>query len=1093
MPSDFIVYCILLSIGAAVGAFIYGWRSRTASVSVQTRQVHQLIQEAAHQAALMKAISDPLIVVDFSPQRRITDWNLYAEKLYGFSALEAIGQPISDLLRTERTAAIAEQFDLAMNASGAWHGTLIRYNKGDACLHIEVAFSRLYDAHGQPNGLLEIDRDVTHMIEMQRSLAQSEQRFRALIDNSSDMIIVLGATDQLIHATYSSPSFKKFMGYTLQSLIGINPYSLIHPDDLIRTEMLIGTAIKTKINIDRTEVRVRHQDGSWHYLEYTATNLLDNPAVKGIVINARDIDDQKRSEQALRESEQRLRALLENSMEIISVFDADGKVVYVSPSVERVLGYSPALLLGVDGLNGFVHPDDQSMLLRRFQLYNPPEPRLPFTYRARHKDGSWRYLEAIGQPAFDLLSVDGFIINAHDVTARQQSEALLREANNKLQALIQSAPMAIVALDTQGCVTLWNPAAERLFGWQESTIRGQPNPIMPADDALNASVTNANSLEHEPPEYLEVSRLCKDGSLIEVSLSTALLRDVEGHISGTIATMIDITPLKDTQRTLEQQNDYLTTLYDTILGMVDQLDTNGLLALILSRAGALLNTLDAFLYLVDPDEKQLTLHVGVGFYKYLIGYRVLKDAGLAGHVWHTGQAQVINDYGHWQNRLADVEFDAINGLLATPLRVGNRVIGVIGLTRFNPDPGFTASELALFDRFGVLASIALENARLYTEARQELAERVRVEGQLRELNTELEARVQSRTTELQGEQAQMRALLDSMGEGVIYSEQSHIIYVNRAMTELTRYPANELIGQSLAIFLDTDAPLPVSSFERMGDETWRGDVSWRQRNGGLFDAALTVRAVRQPDQTKEGAVTVVRDVTEERQLQAQKMDFIANASHELRTPLTNFKTRIYLIRRQPERAQEHLAVLERVNERMIHLIEDLLDVSRFERGVIPLSLETFLMQKLINEVIETQQPEAQQKNIRLLMDVSSTPIRLRADFSRIMQVVINLVVNAINYTLEGGTISIRLSQEADEALIAVQDTGIGIAPENLRRVFEPFFRTNEGTARGTGLGLSISREIVLLHGGSITVTSLQGVGSIFTVRLPMADGIKQIG
>ena len=120
MPSDFIVYCILLSIGAAVGAFVYGWRSRTASVSVQTRQVHQLIQEAAHQAALMKAISDPLIVVDFSPQRRITDWNLYAEKLYGFSALEAIGQPISDLLRTERTAAIAEQFDLAMNASGAY-------------------------------------------------------------------------------------------------------------------------------------------------------------------------------------------------------------------------------------------------------------------------------------------------------------------------------------------------------------------------------------------------------------------------------------------------------------------------------------------------------------------------------------------------------------------------------------------------------------------------------------------------------------------------------------------------------------------------------------------------------------------------------------------------------------------------------------------------------------------------------------------------------------------------------------------------------------------------------------------------------------
>ena len=234
------------------------------------------------------------------------------------------------------------------------------------------------------------------------------------------------------------------------------------------------------------------------------------------------------------------------------------------------------------------------------------------------------------------------------------------------------------------------------------------------------------------------------------------------------------------------------------------------------------------------------------------------------------------------------------------------------------------------------------------------------------------------------------------------------------------------------------------------------------------------------------AVTLICDVSQERALQDQKDRFIANASHELRTPLTNMKMRLYLLHRQPERFAEHLEVLDIVTNRMERLVDELLDQSRFERGVIALERKPVDLRQLLLTALDVQRPTAENQGLSLIGNLPDEQVVAIVDGGRITQVVTNLISNAINYTAAGGTITIDLERQDDQALIHVRDTGIGIPQAMLSQIFEPFFRVNEAVARGTGLGLTISREIVRRHRGDITVRSTDGEGSTFTVQLPLA-------
>jgi PAS domain S-box-containing protein len=356
----------------------------------------------------------------------------------------------------------------------------------------------------------------------------------------------------------------------------------------------------------------------------------------------------------------------------------------------------------------------------------------------------------------------------------------------------------------------------------------------------------------------------------------------------------------------------------------------------------------------------------------------------------------------------------------------------------------------------------------------------------------LEQRVVERTTELERAHTQLQTILDSMSDGVIgilFDENGNpeTRYVNKALTRLVGYTQDEWNGILLRGDHKTEAEAAV--FTAQLYEYLRHHPSKRieakilRKDGSMFDAEIT--STRLDGGGKMiGMVTVMRNISEAKALEDQRARFVANASHELRTPITNLMTRLYLLRKQPERLDDHLEILDSVAGRMRRLVEDLLEISRFERGVIPLNLKPVEVCELVSNVIETQTAEADQKHIRLIHQWSDTPCVVLADADRMTQVITNLVVNAINYTAENGTVNVLVTAENNNqtVVIVVQDTGTGIAPEHLPHIFHAFYRANEGV-NGTGLGLSIAKEIVENHGGQISVESQVGVGTRFIVRL----------
>ncbi|CAA9494879.1 MAG: hypothetical protein AVDCRST_MAG67-1614 [uncultured Solirubrobacteraceae bacterium] len=277
-----------------------------------------------------------------------------------------------------------------------------------------------------------------------------------------------------------------------------------------------------------------------------------------------------------------------------------------------------------------------------------------------------------------------------------------------------------------------------------------------------------------------------------------------------------------------------------------------------------------------------------------------------------------------------------------------------------------------------------------------------------------------------------------------------------------------------------DSPLPPLA------EALAGEVTLRRGD----DLALAVTAARLagPD---GGTVWTLRDITERARLEQAKSDFVATASHELRSPLTSIKGFIELLEQTnsenlSERQREFIAIVLKSTDRLVELVNDLLDIARIESGQFEIHTRSVDLRETIEEVAALMAPRLEGKRQRLEVQIYDPRPPALADPARMRQVVTNLVTNAHLYTEEQGTITLRLEGDARETKITVADTGRGMAPEDARRVFDRFYRgsADERKSPGTGLGLAIVKSLVDMHGGTIDVASELGRGTTFMVRLP---------
>lgn len=334
----------------------------------------------------------------------------------------------------------------------------------------------------------------------------------------------------------------------------------------------------------------------------------------------------------------------------------------------------------------------------------------------------------------------------------------------------------------------------------------------------------------------------------------------------------------------------------------------------------------------------------------------------------------------------------------------------------------------------------------------------------------------SKTEELIGDLSasdnRSRAILHSMSEGVVVvSRDDRILLANRAF--------GNIFGLS-----DHESPVPGEIREIFG-RLQRGKSSGKLDYQGKV-IAWTAASV----EDSQDSVFSFRDITQEFNLSEIKRNFAVNVSHELRTPLTAIKGYAETLKEDSEGdAAVYLDVILRNTDRLIALVKDIQILSEVERGGNFLKLENTKVEDLMKTVLPLFQASASSAGLTLSCSLDKPDLKVRADRYRVEQILVNLIDNAIKYTEEGG-VEVRVSSRGARAVFAVSDTGRGIPEDKQQRIFERFFVVDRSRSRkmgGTGLGLAIAKHIVEAHGGSISVTSTPGQGSIFLFTLPLAD------
>jgi PAS domain S-box-containing protein len=343
----------------------------------------------------------------------------------------------------------------------------------------------------------------------------------------------------------------------------------------------------------------------------------------------------------------------------------------------------------------------------------------------------------------------------------------------------------------------------------------------------------------------------------------------------------------------------------------------------------------------------------------------------------------------------------------------------------------------------------------------------------------------------------LAAIVDSTDDAVIGKTlDGTIISWNKGAERIYGYTPDEVVGQPISVLIPPDRPdeLPaILSRLARGERIDHYLTKRRRKNGEVIDVSVTISPVRAETGEIIGASAIARDVTAEQRATKDAIrlreEFISVAAHELRTPLTTVYARLQLVERRLARKEVDPAVLQRdiglvrqAADRLKTLIDRLLDVSRIRSGQLQLERETTDVAAMIESVV-AMLAETSGREINVLAAGPAESYQMDLDGVRIEEVVVNLIDNAVKYSPQGTAIDVALSSSPDALRIAVRDRGPGIQEGEQARIFEPFHRSSSA-APGVGLGLHIAREIVELHGGTLTVEMPADGGSRFVVVLP---------
>jgi two-component system phosphate regulon sensor histidine kinase PhoR len=349
----------------------------------------------------------------------------------------------------------------------------------------------------------------------------------------------------------------------------------------------------------------------------------------------------------------------------------------------------------------------------------------------------------------------------------------------------------------------------------------------------------------------------------------------------------------------------------------------------------------------------------------------------------------------------------------------------------------------------------------------------------------------------------LQAIVDAVDEPILAVDTyDELTLANPSAQELFDLDSDNTEDRAIAhlvhceklVGLLTDTRRRRSPTQRSGEiELTDADGASRWYSVTARTIADDAEAAERGEDSKQGAVAVLRDVSGQKAIQKRNAEFVSSVSHEMKTPLSGIKAYVELLMdgdaEDEQTREEFLSVINGQADRLQRLIDNMLNLARIEAGVVNVSKTKYSLNEILEEALHVVQPAAEAKGIELLDDFSPMYLNVLADRDMLLQAAINLLSNAIKYTPDGGKISFRSRMSDNQIRFEVEDTGVGLSEEDRERIFDKFYRVNKdkNMASGTGLGLPLAKHIVEdVHGGSLTVESILGHGSTFAIVLPNA-------
>jgi PAS domain S-box-containing protein len=518
------------------------------------------------------------------------------------------------------------------------------------------------------------------------------------------------------------------------------------------------------------------------------------------------------------------------------------------------------------------------------------------------------------------------------------------------------------------------------------------------------------------------------------------------------------------RRAREQQ-----ALLDTMQDLSGELELGRVLGRVLERAVSLLGVTGGELATYDESRKDLLIVASHNLETNAVGVRMALGEGAMGRVAQTHEPLIIPRYQEWVGHSTKYERGSIQSVMAAPLLIGTRLVGAIASVHSEPSRQFGPEDLRLLQLFAPQAAIAIENARLYAAAQQYFESLMR-NNPVAIVNVDLDGRITS---------------------------------CNPAFERLFGYRDADVIGRNLDQLVTTEETLgeaqAYTDRAMLGGSVTGGIGRRRRKDGSIVDVEIASVPITVAGE-RVGMIGLYHDISELLQARRDaeaanetKSRFLASTSHELRTPLNAILGYSEMLVEQAteDGHAEYLADLGKIHsagQHLLSVINDILDLSKIEAGKMELYLETFELRPLVDEVATTVRPLVGKRGNRLDVAAADGLGTMHGDKTRLRQVLLNLLSNASKFT-EAGTITLSVERDGAEMLFRVVDTGIGMSPDQMGRLFEAFSQADATIASkygGTGLGLTISRLFCRMMGGDVTVQSAPGAGSTFTVRLPAA-------